>query len=112
MAIINLSSGTVNLIGIAINGGPGANNSNYLNAYTAIYNDIKNQPGLDPGTVTWFSMAGLVNAQLSNPTAAGTWIHDYMFAAAKVEGVTLNDTIFQKVSNTIAVTVFNQLQSG
>ncbi|CAE6862303.1 hypothetical protein R75461_08047 [Paraburkholderia nemoris] len=108
MTTFSLSQNTINLINTALSD-PGTNNVNYLNAYNAIYNDIKNQPGVDPGTVNWFSQAGLVNTQLFNPTPAGTWIYSYMFAAAQSEGVTLNNAIFQQVSNTIATTVFNQI---
>lgn len=107
-----LSDNTRNLIKIALAEGPGVNNVNYLNAYNAIYNDIKNRPGVDSGTVQWFSQAGLVNTQLFKPNPTGTWIHDYMFAAAASEGVTLTDPIFQQVSNRIGFTVFTQISKN
>jgi hypothetical protein len=83
MSAFNLSKNTIDLVNTAVKSGPGVSNVNYLNAYNAIYNDIKNQPGVDPGTVNWFSQAGLVNTQLFNATPAGTWIYEYMFAAAR-----------------------------
>jgi hypothetical protein len=41
MTQFNLSAHTTDLINIAIHQGPGQNNINYLNAYNAVYADIK-----------------------------------------------------------------------
>src|SRR6266581_714481 len=72
MTEVWLSQSTQDKINIALAQGPGANNANYVAAYSAIYNDIKNT-GVNAGTLNWFSMAGDVNGQQYNPTAAGAY---------------------------------------
>ena len=56
MTSVTLSSGTVDAVNTEINSA-GPNHANYLAAYNAIYADIKNQPGVDPGAVSWFSVS-------------------------------------------------------
>jgi hypothetical protein len=45
-----LGAHTTDLINIAIHQGPGQNNINYLNAYNAVYADIKGRSDIDSGT--------------------------------------------------------------
>ena len=104
-----LDQKTIDLIQKARSEGPGEKNLNYKNAYDAIYAEIKDRSGVDRGTINWFSQAGQVNIQLFEPSAAGTWIRSYMFAAAESQGVVLDDVLFQRASNRIAETVFSQI---
>ena len=107
-----LSQKTIDLVRTAQNEGPGVRNLNYKKAYEAIYADIKSKPEVDIGTKNWFSQAGQVNVQLFEPSAAGTWIRSYMFAAAESQGVKLSDETFQRASNRIAETVFKQISNA
>ncbi|MBR8140854.1 S8 family serine peptidase [Burkholderia sp. AU19243] len=108
----NLSDNTIYLVNRALSDGPGNKNVNFHNAYLAIYRDIKDRADVDPGTINWFSKAGDVNIQLFSPSPAGTWIYNYMFAAAKSQGAELDNRLFQAVSDTIARTVFRQIQGA
>jgi len=112
MGNFSLSKNTVDLVQKARAEGPGERNSNYRNAYSAIYSEIKERSDIDVGTRNWFSQAGEVNVQLFEPSAAGTWIRSYMFAAAASQGVTLNDALFQRASDKIADTVFEQIMDS
>ena len=109
MGNFSLSEKTMSLVEKARSEGAGERNSNYKNAYDAIYDEIKERSDIDRGTVNWFSQAGKVNVQLFEPSAAGTWIRSYMFAAAESQGVILNDGLFQRASDKIAYTVFQQI---
>jgi RTX calcium-binding nonapeptide repeat (4 copies)/FG-GAP-like repeat len=110
MTSMTLSSSTQNAINVALTVGPGPNNQNYLAAYTAISSDIKSNGGFDSGTLNWFAQAGLVNTQAFTPSAAGTYIWNYTIAAAQAQGTNLSVSDIQVASNTIADTVFRQLQ--
>src|SRR5262249_42722594 len=89
MTQFSLSQNTQNLINTAISSGPGTNNVNYLNAYNAIYSDLKANGNINPGTLNWFSQAGEVNTQLFSPSAAGTFIWNYTESAVASAGGTL-----------------------
>lgn len=88
MTSMVLSPSTQNAIDFARAAGPGANNQNYLAAYSAISNDIRNNGGFDSGTLNWFSLAGLVNTQNFSSSAAGSYIWNYTIAAAKAQDTT------------------------
>ena len=114
MTTITLSSNTQALITTAVNNGPGANNQNYIAAYNAISAELKANGTFNSGTVNWFSGAGAVNAQATGngTTAEGTYILNYMLAAAQKEGTTITASQVAAASNTIASTVFTQLRDA
>jgi hypothetical protein len=103
MTTMVLSQATQAAIQTAINAGPGANNQNYLAAYTAIYKDIAANDAFNTGTVKWFQQAGQVNTQAFNPNAAGTYIWNYTTAAAKSEGVTLSQSVIFTLNTRVKV---------
>jgi hypothetical protein len=70
---ITLSQNTQNLIQTALTKGHGDNNQNYIAAYQAIYDDIKNS-NLNIGTINWFSRAANVNSYLYNQNPTGAYI--------------------------------------
>jgi hypothetical protein len=111
MPTITLSTKTQAAINTALSN-PGVNNQNYLNAYNDIAADITAAGEFNSGTVNWFSQVGLVNTQLFNATAPGTFIYTYTKAAAASEGVTITNNELQTVSNTIATTVFASLKNN
>ncbi len=112
MTSIVLSQSTQNKINFAMTTGPGVNNQNYVAAYNAISSEINANGGFNPGTQNWFSQAGPINGQASNPTAPGTYIWNYTTAAAQAQGTTLTSSDLQAASNKIARTVFEQLQTS
>jgi hypothetical protein len=87
MASVTLSATTQSLINTALTQGAGTNNANYVAAYNAIYDDIKNS-GLNAGIINWFSQAGSVNGYQSNPSPSGAYIWGYTKAAGLSEGYT------------------------
>lgn len=109
MTSMILSQSTQDAINRAIAEGPGANNQNYLAAYSAIYADISAHGGFNSGALNWFSQAGLVNTQAFSPNASGTYIWAYTKAAAATQGVNISDSDIQSASNKIADAVFHQL---
>ena len=111
MTNISLSAATQQLINAALNSGPGVNNANYVAAYNAIYNDIKNT-AMNPGTLSWFSMAGSVNGEQWQPSAAGTFIWAFTQSAAQSEGYTIPLATLQSASDRIALSVFQKLEQN
>jgi Ca2+-binding RTX toxin-like protein len=119
MTQITVSATTQAAINAALanNGTPGIDNSNYVAAYNDIYADLvaANAKGanIPANILAWFQQAPLVNQEVSNPSAQGTFIWNYMRAAAFVEaGVNLTQQQIQNASNTIATTVFQTLQTN
>ena len=110
MASVTLSQNTQNLINTALSQGTGTNNANYIAAYNAIYNDIKNSD-LNTGTLNWFSEAANVDGYQYNPNPTGAYIWNYTLAAAASEGYTVLTTQLQIASNRIAAQVFQNLQN-
>src|SRR5258707_14941071 len=105
---------TLALVQYAVDNGPGLDNVNYVNAYNAIYNNLIEEiaagNAIAVNVLSWFQQAPLVNQEGSHPTAQGTFIWDYMAAAAFTErSVTLTTQNIQNASNTIANTVFTTL---
>ena len=111
MTQVTLQQSTINLINTALDQGTGTNNANYIAAYNAISNDIKNT-GINSGTQYWFSQAGNVNGQAFTPSAAGTYIWSYTQAAAAAEGYTVTTANLQYASDQIANTVFQTLKNN
>jgi hypothetical protein len=91
MTQLTLDANTQSLINTAI-ASPGTNNVNYLNAYNAIYNQLTANGNINPGVVTWFSMAGQVNTEQYGPNAAGAFLWGYTIAAAASEAAHIRDT--------------------
>jgi hypothetical protein len=112
---------TITLINLALEdeGNPGANNINYYNAYTAIYNEMVAWNNAHPndqinaGTMYWFSEAGNVNRHDFLPSDTGAYIWEYTRAAAKSEEtVTLTDGDIQAASDAIALGIVGRLDDN
>jgi hypothetical protein len=113
MTQFTLSPTTQNLIKLALSQGPGTSNTNYLNAYNAVYNDIVANGKVNQGTLLWFQQAGLVDTEAFPPgSAQGTFIWNYTKAAALAEGAIITDAELQAASNQIAFTVFTALEKN
>lgn len=108
MASTVLSATTQNAINTALSQGPGANNINYLNAYNDVYNDIQGK-GFNSGTLNWWSQAGLVDTQLYEPNAPGTFLWNYLETASSYEGHALSNSDVQSLSNDVAVANFQRI---
>src|ERR1035438_2857953 len=112
MTQLTLSQNTQTLINTAVSSGPGTNNVNYLNAYNAIYSDLKANGGINSGTMNFFAQAGEVNTQQFSSSGPGTYIWAFTQAAVASEGGTASNALMQQASNTIASKVFNNLKSA
>lgn len=106
-----LSQATQTLINNALSAGGNDVLANVA-AYTAISQEISQNPDINAGTAYWFSQAGTVNGQALNPSPAGTFIWAYTKSAAETQGYTITDGDMQAASNKIANAVFSQLASN